>query len=129
MTMLSDCQGANSSQGIFILANIARSAEPVRPFAEARDISRVPDHDVRAAGSFDPADSRGKRWASLNPDDQKVFNLWARGVLAFYSVIIIALLSAVLLGVHPGGGKPATTSVVERGSLDSSASGPGSVNK
>lgn len=129
--MLSDCQGTNSSKGIFVFANAAHSTESAQPSAEAPEIysHRVPDQHARAGGSLDPADSRGARWASLNPDDRDVFNLWARGVLAFYSVIIVALLGAALLGVHPGGGKPATTSVVERGSLDSSASGPGSAGK
>ena len=112
--MLSDCQGTNSSKGIFVFANAAHSTESAQPSAEAPEIysHRVPDQHARAGGSLDPADSRG-----------------ARGVLAFYSVIIVALLGAALLGVHPGGGKPATTSVVERGSLDSSASGPGSAGK
>jgi hypothetical protein len=38
--------------------------------------------------------------ASLDPNDRAVFNIWARRVAAFYSVLILSLVVAILLGAH-----------------------------
>jgi len=122
----SDCQRANSSEGACVPGDAAFSTDGLPLMA-----SKVAGRDADVCGSLDPADSRAARWASLSPSDREVFKLWARGVLAFYAVIVTALLTAALLGVHANsGGKSATAShLVERDAPESFASRPGSAGK
>jgi hypothetical protein len=38
--------------------------------------------------------------AALDSNDRAVFNIWARRVTAFYSLLIVSLVAAMLLGAH-----------------------------
>ena len=63
---------------------------------------------------LDPANSIGEAPASaglstrrgdLKPADRDTFDLWARRVAAFYSLLAIALLGAILLGAQTMAGR------------------------
>ena len=56
------------------------------------------------SNSPDPARRHDTRRTSLGPDDRKVFNVWALRVAAFYSSLVLALLVAMLVGVHTPAG-------------------------
>jgi hypothetical protein len=62
--------------------------------------------------------SRAARWASLDSDDRKVFNIWAARVAAFYSLLVISILGAILLGAYTPLGRKAVlvSRAIERSS-------------
>ena len=62
--------------------------------------------------------NRRRTATAVDPDDRKVFNVWARWVTAFYSLLIISLLVAMRLGAHaPAGRETASAaSTIERSS-------------
>jgi hypothetical protein len=82
-------------------------------------------------GGLNLADSRAARWASLDSDDRKVFNIWAARVAAVYSLLIISLLGAILLGAYaPLGPKHLLASrAIERSSTGVPAPAPRSIGK
>jgi hypothetical protein len=130
--MLSDCQQANSSEGVFVLGEAAFSAaKTVSRSASATRGSTATDRDARAAGRRGSADSRGARWASLSSSDREIFNRWARWVIALYSVLILGLLAMMLLGAHTAAdrGAAATSPAVEHGSPDASLAESGRPGK
>lgn len=69
--------------------------------------------------------------ASLDPDDRAVFNIWARRVVAFYSLLIISLVAAMLLGNHTPTDQKllAATSAIEKNSPAMPLPVTGSVGK
>jgi hypothetical protein len=81
------------------------------------DVSGAPNERSSAgAGRFvlDPANSIVEAPASaalparrgdLKPADRDTFDLWARRVVAFYSLLAIALLGAMLLGAQTTAGR------------------------
>jgi hypothetical protein len=72
------------------------------PGTEAACASNILDSgpQVRSASGQNAPGGRGARWASLDSNDRAVFNIWARRVTAFYSLLIISLVAAMLLGAH-----------------------------
>jgi hypothetical protein len=56
--------------------------------------------------------------ASLDPNDRAVFNIWARRVAAFYSLLIVLLVAGMLLGAHMSDDQEllAATPAMEQGS-------------
>lgn len=62
--------------------------------------------------------NRRRTSTALDPDDRKVFNVWARWVTAFYSLLIMSLLVAMRLGAQvPAGRETASAaSTIERSS-------------
>lgn len=65
-----------------------------RSFAGAGRLVLDPANSIAAASALP------KRRADLQPTDRDTFDLWARRVMAFYSLLAISLLGAMLLGVH-----------------------------
>ena len=132
--MLSDCQQANSSKGVFVLDEAVLPAETTALHSGAMTRgSTTADRGgrARAGGSLDSADSRGARWASLSSGDREVFNRWAKWVIALYSVLILGMATAMLLGAHAAADRGAIASSLgaERAPADASASGPGRPGK
>ena len=125
--MLLDRQRASSSEAVVVLDDSAASTTTGR-------------HSVKAADAFKDGgrgraprltDSRAVRWSSLSSGDRELFNLWARAVVIFYSVVVIALLTAMWLGVHSAGGRrslPASP-LFESGSAGLPALAAGSIGK
>jgi hypothetical protein len=70
------------------------------------------------AAGLNLAGSRAARWASLDSEDRKVFNIWAAGVAAFYSLLVISILGAILLGAYTPLGQKAllVSRAIERSS-------------
>jgi hypothetical protein len=94
----------------------------------------IPDIGETRSGGYPQrsAAARGApRWTSLDPDQRAVFNVWARSVVAFYSLLIISVLAAVLLGVHPSPGPKAVAAwaALDRTLADSSAPAPERIGK
>jgi hypothetical protein len=77
------------------------------------------------------AGSRAVRWASLDSDDRKVFNIWAARVAAFYSLLILSILGAILLGAYTPLGQKAllVSRAIERGSPELPAPETRSIGK
>jgi hypothetical protein len=77
------------------------------------------------------APSRATRWTPLDPDQRAVFNVWAKSVAAFYSLLIISLLAAAWFGVHPKAGPNAVaaSATLERTLADPSAQGSERIGK
>ena len=126
----SDCQRTNSSKGIFVLGSDTFSEQPGLPRREAAATPNDPgsESEQRAGGGRrGPAWSRAARWAPLDPDERAVFNVWAKSVAAFYSVLIISLLTAMLLGFHAPAGP--LSAALEHGSAGLSVPRAGSIGK
>jgi hypothetical protein len=130
----SDCQRANSSKGIFILGSDTFSGQTGLPRKEAAVTSNGPGSATRQR--FDGsrrslAWSRAAQWASLDPDQRAVFNVWAKSVAALYSLLIISLLTTMLLGVHAPAGPKALplSAALEHGSPGLSVPRAGSIGK
>jgi hypothetical protein len=114
--MLSDCQQANSSEGVFVLGEAVFSAETIAPRSQAAGKgSAARDHDghARAGGGLDPADTRGARLASLSSSDREVFNRWAKWVIALYALLFLGLATAMLLGAQAAADRGAVASSSE----------------
>jgi hypothetical protein len=69
--------------------------------------------------------------ASLDSNDRAVFNTWARRVVAFYSLLVISLVAAMLLGNHTPTDQKllAATSAIEKNSPAMPPPVTGSVGK
>ena len=86
----------------------------------------------RSGGSRrSPAWSRAAQWTSLDPDERAVFHVWAKSVAAFYSLLVISLLTAMLLGVHAPAGPKALplSAALEQGSPGLSVPRTASIGK
>jgi hypothetical protein len=121
-------------QGIYVLGSDTFSGQTGLPREEAAVTSNDPGSKVgqRSDGSRRSlAWSRAAQWASLDPDERAVFHVWAKSVVAFYSLLIISLLTAMLLGVHaPAGPKSLPLSAaLEHGSPGLSVPRAGSIGK
>ena len=130
----SDCQRTNTSKGIFVLGSDTFSEQTGLPRREAAVTSNDPGSETgqRFDGSRrNPAWSRAAQWASLDPDERAVFNVWAKSVAALYSLLIISLLTTMLLGVHAPAGPKALplSAALERGSPGLSVPRAGSIGK
>jgi hypothetical protein len=128
----SDCQRANSSKGIFGPGSDTFSGQTGPPCKEAA----VTSNDPGSAQRFEvsrrgPAWSRAAQWALLDPDERAVFNVWAKSVAAFYSLLIISMLTTMLLGSHAPAGPKALplSAALEHGSPESSVPRAGSIGK
>jgi hypothetical protein len=99
---ISDSRRASSSEGVFVLGGAANSAETGRAAVEAGNASADRDVDRDAGGHsrLQPTDGRAARLAAMSARDREVFDLWARRAGALYSLIIAALVIAMLLGSH-----------------------------
>jgi hypothetical protein len=131
---LSDCQRTNSSKGIFVMGSDTFSGQTGLPRKEAAVTSNDSgsESEQRSGGSRRSfAWSRAAQWTSLDPDERAVFNVWAKSVAAFYSLLIISLLTAMLLGVHAPAGPKALplSAALEHGSPGLSAARTGSIGK
>src|ERR1035437_7894552 len=119
--MFSNGQRSNSPEGVLVLSCHTFSEE-----------TGVPRKEERPGGYRDsPAWSRAAGWTSQDPNEREVFNVWARSVAAFYSLIIISLLVAMSLDAHtPAGPKALSASAaMERGSPGLSVPQAGSTGK
>jgi hypothetical protein len=119
-------------EGVFVLSCNALHEEAGAPRAAAAVSPGESDpqaQDRAEAYGLTPAGTRVARWALLQPDDRKVFNTWARWVAVFYSVIVVSLLAAILLGNHTSVGQQTlyASPVTERGAAESPP--PGSIRK
>ena len=130
----SDCQRTNSSKGFFVLGSDTFSERTGLPREEAaatpNDLGS--ESEQRAGGGRrGPAWSRAARWAPLDPDERAVFNVWAKSVAAFYSLLIISMLTTMLLGSHAPAGPKALplSAALEHGSPESSVPRAGSIGK
>jgi hypothetical protein len=117
--MISNRQRAEFPEGVLVLSGDTSAKEtppPVQVIKASNDSD--PEPQQRSGGRSNPVASRAAQWASMNSNDREVFNIWARGVVAFYSLLIISLLVAVLLGAHApaGGAAVSTASTMERSS-------------
>jgi hypothetical protein len=125
--MLLDRQRSSSSEGVFVLENRASSSKAGLASGEAVSAFKGsgPDRGLRVG------DNRAARWAALSSSDRKLFNLWARAVVTIYSVIVIALLTAMWLGVHSAGGRKSlpASPAIERSSAGLSAPAAGSIGQ
>jgi hypothetical protein len=131
---LSDCQRTNSSKGIFVLGSDTFSGQTGLPRMEATVTSNDSGSETgqRAGGSRRSlAWSRAAQWTSLDPDERAVFNVWAKSVAAFYSLLIVSLLTAMSLGVHAPAGPKALplSAALEHGSAGLSVPRAGSIGK
>jgi hypothetical protein len=132
--MFSNGQRSNSPEGVLVLSCHTFSEEAGVPRKEAARASNDPgsESQERPGGYRDsPAWSRAAGWTSQDPNEREVFNVWARSVAAFYSLIIISLLVAMSLGAHtPAGPKALSASAaMERGSPGLSVPQAGSTGK
>ena len=128
----SDCQRTNTSKGIFVLGSDTFSEQTGLPRKEAAVTSNDPGSAQRLdGGRRSPAWSRAAQWASLDPDERAVFNVWAKSVAALYSLLIISLLTTMLLGVHAPAGPKALplSAALEHGSPGLSVPRAGSIGK
>jgi hypothetical protein len=130
----SDCQDKNSSKGIFGMGSDTFSEQTALPRKEAAATSNDSGSEGEQRSDTtrrSPAWSRAAQWPSLDPDERAVFNVWAKSVVAFYSLLVISLLTAMLLGVHaPAGSKALPLSAaLEHGSSGLSAPRTGSIGK
>ena len=132
--MLSDSQRTNSSKGIFVMGCDTFSGQTSLPRKEAAGTSN--DHGSETGQSAGGnrrslAWSRAAQWASLDPDERAVFHVWAKSVAALYSLLIISLLTAMLLGVHAPAGPKALpfSAALEHGSPGLSVPRTGSIGK
>jgi hypothetical protein len=132
--MLSDCERTNSSKGIYVLGSDTFSGQTGLPRKEAAVTSNDPGSETgqRSDGSRrGPAWSRAAQWTSLDPDERAVFNVWAKSVAAFYSLLVISLLTAMLVGVYAPAGPKALplSAALEHGSPELSVPRAGSIGK
>ena len=132
--MLSDSQRTNSSKGIFVMGCDPFSGQTGLPRKEAAETSNDQDSETgqRAGGNRRSLlRSRAAQWTSLDPDERAVFHVWAKSVAAFYSLLIISLLTAMLLGVHAPAGPKALplSAALEHGSPGLSVPRTGSIGK
>lgn len=106
-TMLINRPRSNSSEGVFV-----PGPDPLR---KQTGLPRAAG--ANSAGRF-PA-----QWTSLDSDDRKVFNVWARWVAAFYASLVASLLVAIVVGARmPAGQRPGSApSATQHSSLDLSA--------
>lgn len=128
----SDCQRTNTSKGIFVLGSDTFPGQTGLPRKEAAVTSNDPGSAQRLdGGRRSPAWSRAAQWASLDPDERAVFNVWAKSVAALYSLFIISLLTTMLLGVHAPAGPKALplSAALEHGSPGLSVPRAGSIGK
>jgi hypothetical protein len=130
----SDCQRTNTSKGIFVLGSDTFSEQTGLPRRDAAVTSNDPGSESgqRSDGSRrSPAWSRAAQWASLDPDERAVFNVWAKSVATLYSLLILSLLTAMLLGVHAPAGPKALplSATLEHGSPGLSVPRAGSIGK
>jgi hypothetical protein len=130
----SDCQRTNTSKGIFVPGSDTFSGQTGLPRMEASVTSNDSGSETgqRSDGSRrSPAWSRAVQWTSLDPDERAVFNVWAKSVAAFYSLLIASLLTAMLLGVHAPAGPKALplSAALEHGSAGLSVPRAGSIGK
>jgi hypothetical protein len=123
--MLLDRQRSSSSEGVYVLENRAASRKAGLPSEESGNAFK----GSGPGRELPMRDNRAARWAALSSSDRKLFNLWARAVVIFYSAIVIALLTAMWFGVHSaGGGKSLRASPQnERSSAGSSPPAAGSI--
>jgi hypothetical protein len=132
--MFSDCQRTNSSKGIFVMGSDTFSEQTGLPRREPAVTSNGSGSESEQRAETcrrSPAWSRAAQWTSLDPDERAVFHVWAKSVAAFYSLLVISLLTAMLLGVHaPVGGKGLPLSAaLEHGSPGLSVPRTGSIGK
>lgn len=128
----SDCQRTNTSRGIFVLGSDTFSDQTGLPRKEAAVTSNDSGSEQRSGASRrNLAWSRAAQWASLDPDERAVFHVWAKSVAALYSLLIISLLTAMLLGVHAPAGPKALplSAALEHGSAGLSVPRAGSIGK
>jgi hypothetical protein len=127
---------SNSQRSKFLAGAPVRSRDtffsqerPCREAAKAFD----PDSERQelSSGGRGAADSRATRWASLQPNDREVFNIWAKWVIAFYSLLVAGLVVAMLLGARTSADRKdlSASSTAERGPPALSATAPGSMGK
>jgi hypothetical protein len=123
-------QRSDFPEGVFVLNRDVFSGNKGAPGAEPAGIS-VSGRQVNSASGVNPADSRGAHWASLDANDRKVFNIWARRVAAFYSLLMFSLVVAMLLNARMPAGRTflATSPVVERNSPQMPAPKTGDAGK
>jgi hypothetical protein len=120
---LSDSLRANSPEGVFVASGAANSVETGLPPANAatgRDVGR----NAGARGRLQPTDGRAARLAAMSARDREIFNLWARRVGALYSLIIVALVTAMLLGSHSAAEQKAVATAPAATHASSVASAP-----
>jgi hypothetical protein len=110
-------QRSDFPEGAFVLNCDVLSRKNSRPVTSAAGIS-VSRRRVNLASGASPADSRAARWTSLDANDRRVFNIWARRVAAFYSLLMFSLVVAMLLSAHMPAGRTfvAASPVVEQSS-------------
>jgi hypothetical protein len=118
--MLLDRQRSSSSEGVYVLENRASSRKAGLPSEETANAFKgsSPGRELPVR------DNRAARWAALSSSDRKLFNLWARAVVIFYSAIVIALLTAMWLGVHSAGGAKSLRASPENGRSSAGGSAP-----
>jgi hypothetical protein len=131
--MRSNHRRSHGSEGIFVLSCDAFPKETGLPGAEAARATNVLDsgRQVCSDSGRDAADGRGGRWASLDAHDREVFNIWAKRVTAFYSLLIISLVAAMLLGAYTPADRKllAASPAMERSSPEMPAPITGRVGK
>lgn len=137
--MASNRQRSGLPEGVFVMGCEPLSKDTGLPRIGIRGASTVEAsndsgsaYPSRAGGERDQDDSSAPWWASLGSDDHKVFNVWVLAMTAFYSLIMISLLAAVLLGVYTPEGRSAGAAApgAEPGAVSQvSASTTGSLGK
>jgi hypothetical protein len=130
----SDCQRTNSSEGIFVMGSdtFSEQAGLLRKEAAVTSNGSGSESEQRSdSRRRSPAWSRAAQWASLDPDERAVFHVWAKSVAAFYSLLVVSLLTATLLGVHALAGPTALplSAALEQGSAGLSVPRAGSIGK
>jgi hypothetical protein len=116
----SESRRGEVSEDIFVIGSAPSSTGAGSPFSAAAEIPGDRHPCSNQGDRLNCSDSRAAQWAAYDPQEREVFRTWARAVGAFYSLIIVALLAAMLLGARATSGPNALSAAT---TLQGSAAG------
>jgi hypothetical protein len=132
ISMASNHRRSRLPEGVFVMSRepVSKDGLPrIGTVKAANDSGSA--YPLRAGGDRDHDDSPPPWWASLGSENRKVVNVWVLAVSAFYSLVMISLLTAVLLGAYTPEGRNAVAAApgAERSVLPQASASTGNIGK